>query len=182
MDIYKAQSNSFTLIELLVTLSLIVLIVSLSIPKITSHDSILQANELNALFTTISYLQQKAISSNTEQTIDFSLSKRTYSYIIRNKKNIHQLATTIQFGYLVGSKGPPSKPTKSIIKAITCKNKKNENQMIFFPNGSITPGTIYLTNKNKTLMSALTTPISKVPFIRKYNYHNHKWVDIKPLS
>jgi len=124
-------------------------------------------NEVENLFTTISYLRQKAIASNCIYELLFTTTANRYSYKQNNKIITHQLARQVLFGYLAQTKGPPSSPKNLLTKPVSFYN----NKVVFYPNGKISPGSVYLIDRKKKVMKALTCPISQVSFIRKYRYH-----------
>lgn len=175
---YWDKSTAFSIIELAATLALIVLLLAIIIPRQNFFTDVLLKNELEHLFTTFSYLQQKAIASNQPQTLLFNEKNNSYSWPLGARVAVHTLSPQVQFGYVKNTKGPPSSPKKQIIKSITFK----ENSVIFSPDGKITPGTVYLVDNKKKFFKALTCPIAQVSFIRKYRYvddkkcNSKKWV------
>lgn len=164
-------SLSFSLIELIVAISLFMLIFSFSIPKRSFFNNILLQHELENLYTTFSYLQQKAIASNEKLELHFTATSNSYTYPLGGTVVTHTLSSSIKFGYRENTKGPPSTPKVSMTKAITFHNQS----VIFLPNGKISPGTVYMTDNEEKYLKALTCPISQVSFIRKYTFVK-KWI------
>jgi len=165
---------AFTLIELLLTLSILLIIVTIGIPHFLNRDQFLLQHELEKLEVVCTYLQQKAAASNQKQTLIFDPQANSYWYIKNSKKIINPLATPLIFGFLNNAQGPPSQPTKPITQPITFGVDETTGalQAIFLPNGQISPGTVYLIDKHKKIMGALTCPISQVSYIRRYLYQN----------
>lgn len=84
-----------------------------------------------------------------------------------------KLCSKVKFGFLEEVLGPPAEPTKKITTAITFPKK----QIILYKNGTINSGSIYLTDKNKKHLYALTSSIAQISSLRKYYYKN-KWVNL----
>ena len=162
---------AFTLIELLITLSLFLFLATLTIPLPSFVTKALVKNEIEQLHTTFSFLQQKALATGVKQKLSFDLSNNRYTYKLRSKKITHKLPTKVSFGFFPNALGPPSKANRPITQASTFPN-----QITFSPDGTITPGTIYLVDNNKKIMNALTVPVSNVSYVRKYRYGDKRWV------
>ncbi|MFC1894615.1 Tfp pilus assembly protein FimT/FimU [Candidatus Dependentiae bacterium] len=174
----KNLKFGFSLLELIIVVAAIVILFTLTIPKMSFLNNFLLKNEVDRLYCTFSFLQQRAIASNSEQKLFFDMNKNTYFFIDKNnKKNIVHLPKMLRFGFLYNSYGPPSNPIKIIDKAITF-NKGKKNSISFFSNGRIQSGTAYIVDKNKNFMCAITTGVSQKSFIRKYFYQNGKWIKI----
>lgn len=176
------RKRAFSLIEVLIVLSLIVVILTVSIPRFEFLNEHILSFELEKLFTIFIYLQQSAIASN--KILFFVINEKDQSYVYSTgptKIKKERLADKIKFGFIDGVCGPPGNPIKRIDKAInleshlTSANIKENNIIKFLPSGRITAGTIYLVDKVKKHMAALTSSVSYVSYIRKYKYENFKW-------
>lgn len=164
----KNLSPAFTLIEISIVLALLMLIMTISLPGIWFLKQQTVACELEKLNMAFAYLQQAAITSNKNLNLKFDLSTNSYSY-----ENYHEkLSKKIIFGTISGVKGSPSTITQTISNPITFTN----NQVTFYANGKIQPGSVYLVDSAKQFMFALTIPVSQVSFIRKYKYQDNKWI------
>jgi type II secretory pathway pseudopilin PulG len=177
------MKKSFSIFELLLVLAAIAILFTITIPRLSFFSHFLLQGEVEKLFSTFNYLQQKAIASNSEQELFFDLAKNYYFYKSKDdsQRLIEQkLPQQIKFGFLPNSMGPPSSPSKSISSSITFKYV-NENQFraTFLGNGSISPGTLYLVDIKKNHMMALSCSISQVSCIRKYRYTSGKWICLK---
>jgi len=139
------------------------------IPEQHFYSRILCRHEVDTLFTTLSFLHQKAIASNTVQELLFTSTANTY-----HDRATHHLALPVNFGFLPGTLGPPSSPSRIIKKAITFRNSR----IRFLPTGTMTPGTVYIIDQKRQSMYALTTPVSAVSFIRMYRYDGGKWITV----
>jgi prepilin-type N-terminal cleavage/methylation domain-containing protein len=164
------NKKGFTLIEAIIVISLFALIASLGLMQISFLDSTLVHLELNKLTAICQHLQQQSITTNSEKTLRCDREKNCYdSDSIKEK-----LVSPAQFGFLPGTIGSPGSASQHIKKAITFPG----SAIHFYPTGIISSGTIYLTDKNKRYMFALSNGISKVSHLRSYRYDG-KWTLLK---
>jgi hypothetical protein len=147
----------------------------ITIPRLSFLKSIALSHEIKKLEATMLYLRQKALASGTAQSLYFQPAKHSY----QNGENSILLHRDIHFGFLPQSKGPPSQPKKLISTPVTFKKNKSSECAIFHPDGTITPGTLYLIDSKKKYMQALTLSVGKVSFLRRYIYQKKKWVPIE---
>ena len=96
------------------------------------------AHDIRALATIIMYAQQCALSSYSQQEIRCDIEHHTYQCQDRTIGLSHG----VRFGTLPGTQGPPSHPTKAITTPITFEN----HTLILYPNGTVSSGTVYLTD------------------------------------
>jgi len=118
--------------------------------------------ELDKLYALCHYAQRYAMASNQMRTITFNLPANSYRFREREEK----LLSNVQFGFIQGAQGPPAQPTSALTKPITFVDE----HITFYPDGIIQAGTVYLVNKNKTIMYALSNAVSPVSHLRKYAY------------
>ncbi|MFH0898514.1 MAG: prepilin-type N-terminal cleavage/methylation domain-containing protein [bacterium] len=171
------RKKAFSLVELMVSISIIVIFSSFFIAYSFENKSCVVASELEKLFLTFSYLQQKAMASGQEQELFFDCNCNEYYYGMPNgKRCTTKLHSFVMFGFFRGSKGPPGKAVNEICTPVTFPLKNNILTATFFPDGKISPGTVYLIDRNKKEMRALTSPIAPVFNLRKYRYDKEKWV------
>lgn len=166
----KRRHPSFSIIELIISIAILFTILFFAIPKNIFLNDVVLTNEIDKFFSTFTYLQQKSIASNTNLELNFNQQENCYTI---NQKT-HKLPKQIKFGFLHGSMGPPSDPKKLIEESITFKKDKI-SKAIFYPDGKISPGTIYLVDENTKFMRALTCSISQVSYLRKYKYLKGNW-------
>lgn len=200
---FLKNKKSFSLFELIVVVAMVVILFTITIPKMFFVNRFLVENEVDKMFAIFSFLQQRAIASNQEQAVIFDLSQNTYFYGLSDgsRRNLEdcpsprteavelkngsnpitcKLPDAVKFGFFQGAKGPPSFPNKPITSPITFKNMGDGKfKVTFFSDGKVQPGTVYFVDKNRNFMMALTCPISQVSFIRKYKYNQGKWVCLK---
>ncbi len=159
------SKNGFSLIELCITIALFALIVTITFPGIWFIRQQQVISEVDKLFSVFSYLQQSAIASNKDLVLQFDRQSSTYSF----ENGVTKLSAHIKFAIKDGVKGPPSTPVNFIVNPITFI----KDQVVFYANGKMQPGTVYLTDSKKDYLYAITIPISQVSLIRKYKYTNN---------
>lgn len=119
-------------------------------------------SELHSLRATCHYLQRCARVHDEPCNLRIDTQAGTYRFLHRE----HTLGKGFELGFLPGVKGPPSSPTSLITSAVTYPN----NTITFHPDGSMSAGTIYFVDRNKTMMFALTSPVAHVSYLRLYEY------------
>jgi prepilin-type N-terminal cleavage/methylation domain-containing protein len=156
------NEHGFTFIEMMVVVGLFALIATLGIVQLSFLDETIARTEIDKLATTCSFMQQRAIATNSEQVLTCDIQKNEYRC-----DNVHEkLSQRISFGFLPGVRGSPGSPTRSIEKAITFP----DSAIHFYPTGIISSGTVYLTDKKKQCMYAFTNAVSQVSYPRLYRY------------
>jgi prepilin-type N-terminal cleavage/methylation domain-containing protein len=162
----KYNKSGFTLIELMVVVALFALIATLGMIQFSFLDNTIVHAEVDKLAATCSYLQQKAIACNNDQILVCDTEKNKY-----RGDNIHEkLSSRVCFGFLPNVLGSPGSPSHRINKAVTF----TDSSIHFYPTGVISSGTVYLTDKNKKNMYALSNGVSQVSYLRLYRYDG-KW-------
>lgn len=158
----KCKKYGFTLIELMVVVALFTLVVTLGMMQLSFLDDTIAHAEVDKLATVCSYLQQKAIATDKDQVLVCDEQKNKYS----DGKMNEILSSRISFGYLPNVLGSPGSPSHKITKAITFA----DSSIHFYPTGIISAGTVYLADKNKKTMYALSNAVSQVSYLRLYRY------------
>lgn len=150
------------------TLCLVVILTTLTL-TLTSHlNRFIVHAELEKLTILFLHAQQKAIMLNKDFTIACDIHSHCYTF----ESTCYTLCRGIQFGYLEGAMGPPSNPQKNITKPITYTN----NTIVFFKDGTVSSGTLYIIDNHRQALYALTTQVGTLPFIRKYRYEKNCWI------
>lgn len=170
---------SYTLIELCVVLAIITMLCMLGIPMIVMSGEREILRELDKLEAVFLYLHQRAIATQSDHELIIDTKQNTYTYKTATNKAVFQLSSNIIFGWLPAALGPPGDPTALITQA--CSFPKGNNQELcfsarFLSNGQFYPGTVYLIDRNRRFMGALTCSISRVFYIRKYLYKSEQWL------
>lgn len=162
----------FSLIQLSIVIGILIILMTLSLGNLSSYlRSFFVRAELDKIHALFFFLQQKAIAGNQQEVLTFNVHANSYG----NKEIFETLPQQVNFDFVPGSLGPPSKPTTSIQKAITFVNER----VLFYPDGTFSAGTIYLTDRSRNAMYALTNAVSPICMIRKYRYNRGSW-DIIP--
>lgn len=163
----NVKEQGFLLLELSIVLALIVLIAGLSISLLSTTDNLYVRLEIEKLYTYALYLQRTALINKEEQKLIFNIEHN--SYLAGNRE--HSLYKKIRFGFIEGAYGPPYAQTDLLQKPISFKN----NTIIFYPDGTISSGVVYLTNIDKSIGYALSSGVSAISYLRCYKY-DKKWV------
>ena len=172
--------KSFSLIELLIFLSLLLIIVAVCVPRFDFFNKYLLSHDLDKLYMLFTYLHQKSIASNKKHVLTLDLAKNGFTYFSTTPVS-EKLSEKISFGFIDGAMGPPASPTKKIEKPVYVErpinntDRNTDNMIGFWPDGRITPGTLYLVDKAHKYMGALTCSVSQVSYIRRYRYENFRW-------
>lgn len=118
--------------------------------------------EIQKLMLMFRYLHRTALAQNQDQCLKLFIKEGWYEGAGRRE----YLPEGIQFAVLADVYGPPSSPSQKLEKAITYK----DDSVLFYAHGAIQAGTIYLTDKNREIMYALSTAIAPIAHIRVYKY------------
>lgn len=156
------SKHGFTLIEIMIVVCLFALVATLGMMQLSFLDDTIVHAEVDKFAGVCSYLQQKAIATNSDQLLVCDEQKNEYRL-----DNVHEtLSRRIAFGFLPNVLGSPGSPSRSIKKAITFA----DSSIHFYPTGTISSGTVYLADKNKKIMYALSNAVSQVSYLRLYRY------------
>ena len=155
--------KGFTLFELAVCCTLCCLLFSFSahVVGLTTRLALLQ--ELDRLHAVILFMQRKALLDDKTYTLVFSQEKDGYQAGAK-----HTFCPSVRFEGISCMQGPPASPGRPIKDAITWLG----HTIYFYPNGTISAGSVYLTNDTNTLYCALTCDIGHINHIRRYFYTN----------
>jgi type II secretory pathway pseudopilin PulG len=168
---YREMREGFLLLTIGIVLTLMLVLMSIAIPRLPPMRHFLLRMEIEKISMFFYFLQQRALMVHADQMLIFDEIKNTYS----TKDYQEKLSSGIRFGFLPAVMGPPSKPQYSISKAISFAN----NTAIFYADGTISSGTIYITDDAHTALYAITVPISAISSIRAYRHNAGSWI---PLS
>jgi len=163
----KSNLGGFSLIEMTVVLALFFLIIYLVMANVSFLDRDIVRVEVDKLCNVLRYLQRSAMVSNSKQTISFNEKNGSYRF----EGQSHKLAKQVIFGFTSGTKGPPSSPIRLVTSPITFKG----NKLVFTPEGIMSSGTIYLTDRERKFLYAVSVSVANVSYIRKYLYDG-KWI------
>lgn len=113
--------------------------------------------------------QKQELLINLEQHA-FVIQKQSAVALAKTDK-IDYLADGVLFSILPNVKGPPSRPTERINSPCTFL----DNCIQFYPDGTITSGALYITDKAQTTLYAITVPVDAIRCIRLYKYTHGSW-------
>lgn len=157
----------FFLIELLLVISILALVVTFSISHRSRISRLLVRAELGHLHSLCLYYQHVALTTGQEQKMICNPDTQS---IVCNRQS-YVLPQHVRFGFLQDTYGPPAQPIQRIHKAITFPG----STIHFYPDGTISSGTIYILDQEKTTMYALTSPIGAISTMRMYQYTHGAW-------
>lgn len=159
--------QGFSLFELLMVIALLTTLVLLVGSSSTWLNQLMVRAEVDNLYTTCRYLQRYAMMTGKQQELIFDSPHNAFMY----HDHTYQLPKQVMFGVFGQVKGPTSTPTSSISHAITFVN----NRIIFYPDGIIQSGTVYIIDTAQQYLFAITSPVSSVSYLRKYQYVHNTW-------
>lgn len=164
------NNRGFTLIELGVVITLIMLLASISSIVFRVYNRQLVHAEASTLFMQIGLLQRQAITSGKEQTLTIDVDQHAYT----TNNTIHRLNHAVRFGFMPAVYGPPSHPVTLITQPTTFEKHK----IVAQPNGTLSAGTVYLTDQSNRCLYAITIGVAKKQYIRLYRYST-QWIEVK---
>ena len=183
--------HCFTLLETTISIAVVLLIAILAFSKLTFLDAFFLKNEIENMQCLFNHLRQKSISRNVPSSVVFDAKNHKYFCDFMGESIEYKIHHRIKFGFIPGAKGPPGNPKNSIEFPISFDEEASSAQfssgsqensakiqlkkVTFFPNGRVTAGTIYLTNKKETCMRAISCSVSSF-WLRKYRYVDGKWI------
>jgi type II secretory pathway pseudopilin PulG len=157
--------QGFALLEFLIVIALCVLMASLVMSGSALFDQLLVRMEMDTLYTRILALQHRARLTNTDQALIFDVDANSY----HDDTRLHHLTPPVCFGFPSAVKGPPSQPNAQLKSAVTFP----ENRIVVKPDGDVmSSGSVYLTDKNRQCLYALTISVAQVSYVRCYIYEN----------
>lgn len=132
--------------------------------------------ELDNLYGHCMRLQQEALLTGRRRELVFDTIHQRYEI----DKKTYALSPHVMFADPSHAPRPPSQTKGPQIKESGIDESQAgitfvKNKIIFYPDGIISSGTVYLTDKLKKHLYALSVGISQVSFIRRYSYQNG-WV------
>jgi hypothetical protein len=166
----KQYPNGYAAFYSIFIISFAIIILTLLRPRITAIDRMLVRVQAQQLHSLCLYLQQRALVSQEQQELYVDVHNNRYETNTMKQP----LPQGVVFNFIAGSYGPPSSPSSAIVQPITFSHSK----IIFYPDGMISSGTIYLTDKSRTTMYALTSGIAQISYLRLYKYQQDKWAQI----
>ncbi len=158
----RRGKQGFSLVELMIVVALVALLSGLTLWNMRMFSGLVVRADIEKLYTVCMYLRQKAVSTRTEQLLEFDQLNNAYRY----DGTVEHLSTAATYGFVEDVMGPPSAPHKTI----TTYSSFDSSHIVFYPDGIIQSGTLYITDKDKKMLYALTSGVGQVSFLRKYRY------------
>ena len=155
----------------MVVITIFAILASLAIPSLLFLRQNTIEAELDKLQIICHLLQRQAVNTGHKEYMTLNINDHSCFYCNHTEK----LANGVFLGFIPGVSGPPANPKQNIISAVSFPNQK----ITFYPNGTISAGTLYLTNLQKNVLFALTVPVSQVSLMRKYKYQDGAWTYLK---
>lgn len=152
----------FLLVELMVTLGLLCLTVVLLQSAFHAPSTGFVSTSLDQLYATCLMAQKRAMMTGMTQEVVLELDRGSYRY---GTERI-VLPKGVEFGCIAAVQGPPATPQALITTASTFAH----HTITCTPEGSLSSGTVYLTDSKKTVLYALSSGVGSVSFLRKYRY------------
>jgi type II secretory pathway pseudopilin PulG len=173
----NTHGRSFTLIEVMLCIGIVLMLLSMGLPSSAFYTQALLYREIDLLYATCSYLQQASIAAGKKHILYINKKERLYFYLLRGIRTIkHSLYSEIDFGSLPESLGPPASPNHLIVDPITFPTEDKKNYTItFYPDGTISAGSIYVRTKRHNFMAALTYQVGGISSLRTYRYQQGMW-------
>lgn len=159
--------HAFSLIECILVLGIILMMVTVSLPRLSFFNRILVRSDLERIAMTCAYAQRCAMVNGVSQEMFFDITRSEFKI----GERVDKLSRNVLFGSVPGAKGPPSAPEHLISSPITFK----QCRMTFYPDGKMQPGAVYLTDHDHTCLYALTVAVSHISSIREYRYGTERW-------
>lgn len=151
------KKKGFTLIECLLVISLLSFLSFCAFFSISFFRQTIEKTEIEKLYLWALHLQQISQTTGTIQELAIDEDNNSYCALDTTIK----VANGLHFG-------KPFTPLSNThhSKASSFKH----NKIIFYPSGIISAGTIYLIQPQTKRMYALSSAVSSISFLRKYQY------------
>lgn len=164
----ETKFYGISLLEVVLSVALLMLILTMSMPLFVMHKRLFVKAELENIYGLMLYLQRKASVECSIQTLVFNTSNTTYS--INNTAATSKLAQDVIFAQ------PRFTHNKSFKRDQLERPTSFKNGTVYFyPDGTITAGTLFLTDSKHSCAYALTCGVAQIGFIRKYRFSGDTW-------
>jgi hypothetical protein len=156
----------------MIVIALVAVVVSITLTSADFLRDTIAKTEMHKLQAVCRSAQYQAQAENQQKNIFFDIEKNRYIY----ENRTFQLPSSLEFGFLAGSKGPPANPVNLIKNPVTFKN----DCITISPRGIIGSGTVYIINMQNQSMYALSSAVSAASYLRLYRYDGHgSWLLIE---
>lgn len=156
--------TGFSLVSVMMSVTIVGILMSLAMVNLSFLDQLIARSEVQALQATCYYAQQ--VAQARHQPCDIRCDTRDNTYTCNGHRRA--LPHSIMFGVKPGVYGPPSTSKNLITTPITFAHGTIRSA----ESGVLTPGTVYIVDRNKRYQYALSCSVSQVSYIRCYRYDN----------
>lgn len=156
-----------TLLECCVVVAIILLVGSMGTRLFIAQQRWAVRFATQQLYSVVVYAQRKAMATGMQERIIFE----EHAYLFEGKRQ--QLPQGVRLGYCKNAWGPPAQPVYEINKSVTFIDRA----IVCSPDGTVSAGTIYLSDSRSRYFFALTSGIAGTLYLRiyEYNVHKHLW-------
>lgn len=159
--------TGFSVLEIMIVVSLIATVLGICYFNIPNYLYV--HIELDRIYSLCKLVQHRARVDGCTYEIIFDEKKGT----IKTPFIEDVLTDGVEFGIINNVYGPPSSPAYPLKKAITFLGSRVRCNA----DGMMQAGTIYITDKKRQCLYALTIGVSPIPYLRRYVY-KHSWVPV----
>lgn len=164
------KQQGYGLLQLGILLSVLVVIAMVSLPRLSFLQHQLYRTEIEKMMLMCKYLQRLALVHNQDQYLHIFPNESCYE----GAGHREYLPRGLTFSVLPGVYGPPSNPQQLLQAYTTFK----DDRIVFYAQGIMQSGTIYLADRDNKLMYAISSAVSPIAHLRAYTYDliGHEWV------
>lgn len=162
-----AKKKGFLLFELAVVLAIIFLLAGFGFALSGVVRRMAVRADVFKIAAILRYEWIRACACQKQITVSIDLKKNC----LRDEQHTYSLSSDVVFGVLASAHGPPSRP----VHALTTPSSFPDNKIIFFPDGTVTAGALYIRDCSRSTLYAITIPLPNIFYVRVYAYHARKW-------
>lgn len=162
-----SKRSGYLFLECAVVIALIVFLATLavSLNDVVDKAEVLGEGRRIAAFLRYQWMRAQSDGRDFEVIIDEKNRQ------LKANNEVLTLASNVAFGFLSKAYGPPSRPIKPLSSSSTFK----DNKIIFYNDGSVSAGSLYIIDKKKKYLYAITIPIPDSFYIRIYAWGRSVW-------
>lgn len=156
------------LFELVIACLIVAIFAACMMRMVTWYDANLVRLEMDTLYCSLLTQAYRAVAD--EKIYDVQCLDSGWAV----HDQVHEFSDGVAYGVIPGAYGPPAAPKKMISDPITFRN----HAIIIYPDGKIQPGTVYFVDTLLTTAYALSCPVGKISYIRRYRYEGKEWLQV----
>ncbi len=143
-------------------LCLLLMILSIAVPRFIFLQRRAPYYEAQKFRQFCWYARQHALATGKDCVVTIDVKNGTYSGLGRSEK----LLSGVIFDTVSGALGPPSNPTRPLLKPVTFKNET----ITLYAEGIVESGTVYITDSDRTVLYAVSSGVGHTSLLRLYKY------------